>query len=324
MEPPNNQFAEEELRKEISTLAVEEILALCYAFQQKRERLRLYADVLRKKGGERAQFACCLICFDLARQGEISFQQEWILLADTMRQLAHKQDLVNNLVGGDPYLSFLWELCETQLEEMDPRFAGTPSPETTQPLAALDLLSDADFDEFGISVDEGALWLRFDESVEAFLGGEIGRALYDQDAGFRLHSQRDVERIETFLQELDSLKDIISPARGFRVLVLLFYGTHIRSKSVFGAVNQHKQSLLRDGLQEFLKSGYEMTQVVGVLNPLHAAPDAWEKISDVIIDYMQWTVEEPENAAMGPSAYDPVTRLSQRAAYEGNRRRSDR
>jgi len=117
--------AEEQLRREASGLAVDDILALCYALHQRPQpsRLRLYLDVLRRRGGDRAQFACALICFDLARQGDAAAERDFGFLADTMRALAQNGDLVGQLVGGDAYLGYVWDLCRAQLDALDPRFA---------------------------------------------------------------------------------------------------------------------------------------------------------------------------------------------------------
>jgi len=317
---------EEQLRQEVATVTVDDILALCYAFQHKPERLWLYLDVLRKRGGERAQFACCLICFDLARQGDTVFQKEFAYLADTMRTLAEKTELVSTLVSSDQYLSFLWELCEAQLAESDPRFAVEPVPEPAASEAiAVDLLSDADFgDDFGISVDESDLRLQFDEAIERFLGAEPGMPIYDPNAGFRLRDGDDVQRIEKFLQALDSMRELVPIARGYRALTLLFYGAHMRSKGFFGGINQRKQALLREGLGEFVTSGREMWTILGVLSPLHASPEVWDKISDVLADFTEWCAIAPELAAHGVAAYDPVSRLLARQPLSGNRRRGMR
>ena len=317
---------EERLREEVATLGVDDLLALCYAFQHKPERLRLYLDVLRKRGGERAQFACCLICYDLARQGDATFQKEFAYLADTVRSLAKNQELVSTLVANDKYLTFLWEMCEAQLEEADPRFAVEP---TAEPGAAdaikVDLLSDADFEaDFGIQVDQQTLVRQFDEAVEAFLGGEVGMPIYDPEAGFRLRHDADVQRVEKFLQQLDSLREMVPVAQGYRALTLLFYGTHMRSKGFFGGINQRKQVLLREGLSQFLSSGPFMWEILGVLGPLHAAPEVWEKVSDVLADYAQWCAVAPEIAAHGPAAYDPVNRLLARQPLVGSRRKGVR
>jgi hypothetical protein len=316
---------EERLRQEVATVGVDDILALCYAFQHKPERLRLYVDVLRRRGGERAQFACCLICYDLARQGDATFQREFAYLADTMRTLAQNHELTATLTGTDQYLTFLWELCEAQLDEADPRFAVEPAAEVAVEPIAVDLLSDADFSEdFGIKVDHQALLAEFDEAVERFLGGEVGMPMYDPDAGFRMHHDADVQRIEKFLQSLDSLRELVPVARGFRALTLLFYGTHMRSKGFFGGINQRKQVLLRDGLTEFVTSAPLMWEILGVLGPLHASSEVWEKVSDVLADYAQWCAVAPDLAAFGPSAYDPVNRLLARQPLVGMRRKGAR
>jgi hypothetical protein len=314
---------EDLLRHEASGLAVDDILAVCYALQQKPQpaRLRLYLDVLRRRGGDRASFACALICFDLARQGDSGAQRDFQFLADTMRTLAESQELVTELLGGDRYLSYVWELCRAQLEEMDPRFVE-PEPEIVE-AAEMVLLSDADFaDELPtLDIDDVSMRRRFDDALDAFLGGVPGQPIYDMDSGFRVKSGRDVERVEAFLRELDSLKDYVRIARGYRALTLLFYGTHMRSKSIFGAPNTRKQELLRDGLEELLQSGGIVAEISGVLGPLHADPDVWPKVADVIQDYLAVCAADPEAARAGPSAYDAVGRLVVRDQARGRTRR---
>jgi hypothetical protein len=321
--------AEQQLLNEVSGLAVEEILALCYALKAVPARLRLYSNALRRRGGERAQFASCLICFDLARQNDEVAQLEFGFLADTMRGLATNTELVQSLVGGDDYLTFVWELCQGHLNEIDPRFDPTASTKAVEAeeVIEFELLSDDDFadEDFGIAIDNAQMWRRFDEAVEAFLGGTIGVPIYDPSAGFRLHSGRDVTRLERFLQELDSLREFIPLSRGFRALTLLFYGTHMRSKSIFGAVNPRKQSVLRDGIDEFAKSGPAVWEIVGVLSPLHAPPDVLERVSELMADYIAWLFEDPRRAEEGVQGYDPVGRLQQRMQARGpNRRMGER
>lgn len=335
---PEEKSARDQLVDEVMGLGVDDILALCYSFQhtgasdRSSDRLRLYVDVLRRRGGQRAQFASCLICFDLARQGDPSFQAEFALLADTMRSLAEDAQLVGSLVGEDPYLSFVWELCEAQLDEMDPRLNGdaffeqTPSGITdlgeVEEIVTFDLLSDDDFvEDFDITIENAAMWREFDEAVERFLGGTVGVPVYDPEAGFRLHNSRDIERIERFIQTLDSLREFVPLARGFRALALLFYGTHLRSKSLFGTLNQRKQALLRAGLDEYMESAEEVWKVAGVFNQLHAAPDAWYRIVDVVADYVAWKGEAPMNAQRKANDYDAVERLLERQpAMMKNRR----
>lgn len=326
--------ARDRLVQEVMGLAVDDILALCYSFQNTPERLRLYVDVLRRRGGQRAQFASCLICFDLARQGDELFQGEFVFLADTMRDLAATGDLVESLIGADPYLTFIWELCQAQLEELDPRLNGQSLAEQTpviaelseiEEIASFDLLSDADFgDELNITIENAELWRQFDEAVERFLGGTVGVPVYDPEAGFRLHNGKDIERLEAFIKTLDSLREFVPLARGFRALALLFYGTHLRSRSLFGTLNQRKQGLLQAGLEEFFESATEVWKVAGVFSMLHAAPDAWSRIVDVIDDYVRWQSESNENLAAGAKSYGAVERLLERQPSLMNRRNAGR
>lgn len=315
--------ATDQLRREAAGLAVDDILALCYHFEQKHqlERLRLYMDVLRQSAGERAQFASALICFDLARQGDAVAQHDFGFLVDTIRGLAGNEQLVDQLVGGDRYLRYVWDLCQAHLEQLDLRFSG-PEIEPA-PAASVDLLSDADFkgELPDLSVDDARTRHRFEEALEAFLGGTPGMPVFDAEAGFRLHNGRDVERVEAFLLELDSLREFVRIARGYRALTLLFYGTHMRSKNLFGVVNGRKQETLRAGLAEYAGSGHMLPDLVGVLSPLHSEPDAWMKVADVVHDYLAYCAADPDAARKGPAGYDAVGRLVARDQARGRTRR---
>ena len=86
--------------------------------------------------------------------------------------------------------------------------------------------------------------------------------------------------------------------------------------------NERKQELLRAGLGEFVHSGPSVWSVAGVLGPIHADSDAWEKIADVIADYARWMHEEPQLAEQGPAGYDAVARLVQRDQLRTSHRRS--
>jgi hypothetical protein len=315
--------AEDLLRQEASGLAVDDILALCYSLQQKQlhRRLRLYMDVLRRSGGERAQFASALICFDLARQGDATAQLEFGFLADTMRNLAAKDGLVEQLVEGDRYLSYVWGLCRAQLADMELPFVEVDAEPRS--VASVDLISEADLEENlpDLEIDDAVMRERFEDALDAFLGGVSGLPIFDAEAGFRLHGGRDTQRVEAFLRELDSVRDFVRLARGYRALALLFYGTHMRSRSIFGVVNARKQEILRAGLAEFVESGAVLTQIAGVLNPLHADSEVWGKVAEVIYDYVGYCLAEPEAAKAGLENYDAVGRLGERGQGRGRFRR---
>ncbi|MBN1962276.1 MAG: hypothetical protein JW841_15175 [Deltaproteobacteria bacterium] len=319
--------AEEQLRREISGLAVDDILALCYALQQRKQhlnRLRLYLDILRQRSGERAQFASSLICFDLARQGDISAQRDFTFLTDTLRITAKNTELVNQLTQGDPYLSYIWDLCRTQLDELDERFSDSIDDNAeNEPVRTLSLLSDVDFTEElpDLDIDDATMRQRFERALETFLGGVPGYPIFDSESGFRMRTGHDIERIENFLHELESLRDFVKNARGYRALVLLFYGTHMRSRNLFGVINARKQELLRAGLIEFTQSGHLVADIAGVLTPLHADPSVWIKLTDIIQDYIGYCINDPEAAKNGPAGYDAVGRLIRREHGRSRERR---
>ena len=313
---------EQTLRDAIAALADDEILALCYALKGSVARLRLYADVLRQRGGSRAQFASCLICFDLARQGEQSFQREFEMLAASMRTLASQPNLVEALVGSDPYLTFIWELCQTALQQTDPLLAEGginlgPPPLAQGELTELNLLDDTDFVDFRLASDDATLLRRFDEAVDLFIGAVAGIPMYERGKGFRLHNSQDVQRYETFLQALTSLRDAVPAARAYRSLVLLHYASSLRSRTLFGGINQKKQAMLRDGVQEFMQAGAAMWQIVGVMGPLHSDPGLWEKLATLLLDFAQWAKQSPQAALAGLemgtegtlNGYEPIGRL---------------
>ncbi len=324
---------EELLRREVSGLEVDEVLALCYTFATKPQRLRLYLDILRRQGGVRAQFACCLVCFDLARQGDVAAESEFNLLVDTVRVLSEDQQMVQNLVGDDDYLSFIWELLEAQLEEMDDRFDAstesiTQEKAATEDLFEIDLFSDDDFGEMdlddALSIDEDRLRGELQSVVSDFLGVDAHSPVYTLDMGFRLGSRRDTHRVENFLQSLDSLREPVPESRGYRALALLFYGTHMRSKTLFGGVNEAKQQTIAEGLREFLQSGDQLTDIVGILSYLHADEHVWSKISEVLMDYLLWMARSPKEIRLNPDSYPAVDRQSRRDQLFGGARRSAR
>jgi hypothetical protein len=324
--------AEQELTLQLSRLEVEEILALCYAFTSKNHRMLLYMNALRQKGGERSQFAACLICFDLARQGNESLQKEFTYLAGTVRDVSTNNEVVQQLLGTDPYLEFVWGMLKVQLDNMDQRFenehsVASPHLISTADISNIDLISDADFNDevegFDISGDPQRVFETYQEALDRFLGKDPFMPAFHPSAGFRLNNRKDAERLEQFLLELDSLRDISPPARAMRSLVLLFYGTHIRSKNFFGTINERKQFLLREGLREFRQSGKEIWEASSTIQPMHAKTIAWEKILEVLTDYVYWCSKE-NHRIEAIEKYDAVGRQITRDKRHGHHRRSTR
>ncbi len=321
--------AEAQLRNETQGLPVEEILALCYAFQGKPERLRLYLDILRGKSGERAQFASCLVCFDLGRQGDLAAQRDFTFLTTIMASLSNNGALVESLLGGDDYLHFVWELCTAQLETIDDRFEvghdAAENQSTDDELMIIELLTDDDFDDdaFDINVDLSQLEAEYRAAVDEFLGARSDMPVFDPKAGFHMRSRRDTQRVNKFVNTLDSMREPLPLSRGLRALSCLYFGTHMRSKTFFGSHNPRKQQLLKDGLREFIHSPEAVINIVGIFGPMHADPSAWPKIADVMLDFVhQFSRSAPGTHALTAlESYAAVERQAARDKQRGGRRR---
>ena len=260
----SEETPEAQLLREVGDLGVDDILALCYAFSHRSERLRLYIDVLRKRSGERSQFASCLICFDLASKGDTAAQRDFHLLAPTIRELCEKRDMIQSLLGDDEYLNSVWKQLDDQIQSMDTRFETDHAAEeilaAQQPVVALDLLDEVDLAEIGDfdliedDFDVRALHEHFVEVSDRFFGRVADLPAYYPEAGFRLGHRRDVDRIEVFLKEMESLGGRVPAARGLKPFLHLFYGAHMRSKTFLGGFNARKQRALREGIREFKRA----------------------------------------------------------------------
>ena len=110
----------EALRQSLEGLETSDLLALGARFTRDTERLVLYLEVLRGRPGPKAQLAACLICFDLARQGHSTAQQDFLGLIPTFRALAEDPVLVEDLLGGDTHLRKLWEDSQKAIASDDP------------------------------------------------------------------------------------------------------------------------------------------------------------------------------------------------------------
>ena len=306
------------LREAVAALDDEDILALCYGLGPSRERLALYQDVLRGRGGERAQFASSLICFDLARLGDAASEAQFLVLAASLRQVAHDPPWLASLVAEAPYLREIWAAVAAALADEDPLALPPTSAsiaaeaDVAPPIREVALLGDADFAGLSLEADDKTLWRRFDEAVETFLGAVIGVPVYDHNAGFRLSSRRDSERVEALLLQLKSLTHRVVPARGFRALALLFLGSRLRSRGLFGGVNARKQQLLREGLGEFLAPTTEVWRVVGVLGSMHAEPGVWPEVAQAVEAYLCWLGAGLDHSVLGLRGYDPITQTTAR------------
>ena len=301
-------------KETVAHLEVADIVRLCYALGNEPQRLAHYFKVLGDKPGELARLASALIAFDLGRQGNHRFQEEFLLLAEELRSAKNDRELILELTGNAPYLNALWEQCQKALASADPRFATEQILRDTvleeNISADSKALTDSDFgdkqDDFAEPINEGKLWSEFQSLIEEFFGGSMRVRAIGPEGGFRIRNRVDVQRIESAIQGLKKLEAHIPRAGAYRAWLLLFYGTHMRSWHIFGRMNQRKQTMLREGLSAFIANGPRAWQVAGVFESLFCEGQAWSKIVELLEDYVVWFAQ---NTDKGPNEYDPIARL---------------
>ena len=303
-------------KETVSQLEVPDIVRLCYALGNEPQRLAHYFKVLGDKSGDVARLASALIAFDLGRQGNHRFQEEFLLLAEELRRAKNDRELVLELTGNAPFLKALWGECQKALANADPRFPGeqilrdTVDEGDVSPDVLPQTLTDSDFgdkqDDFAEPISEAKLWSEFQALIEDFFGGSMRVRAIGPEGGFRIRNRVDVQRIESAIQGLQKLEPDIPRAGAYRAWLLLFYGTHMRSWHIFGRMNQRKQKILREGIAAFIANGPRAWQVAGVFESLFCEGQAWPKIVELLEDYVIWFAE---NKDKGPNDYDPIARL---------------
>lgn len=310
------------LKEAASALDVEELLALCYAFQADPLRLFVYLDVLRKKGGQKAQAAACLVCFDLARQGEASCESEFLALVPVMRDFAQGAAgarPIDALIGDSPYLRRLFGDLEQLLAGMDPRWDhGTAEVviDVEQDVLEIELLDEDDLLDVDLGgLDEVAqqkeeLRARWHEALERFFGVDIGiRSMFQVGGntlsvfGFFAESKGDVARVEALRDHARSYADAVPEAAEMLPLVELFLASHTRAKNLFGRRSRTRDALLAAALEHF--TALDRPPASGAwFTPPTSTPASWEKLAEILLDYISWlgSLDEQNRSQMSPAA----------------------
>lgn len=289
------------LRESLQALPIEDILGLAYHFQSQPERLSLYLDVLRQKAGHKAALASSLICYDLASQGQQSAQREFEALAETLREFAAREQFAQNLIGDNPYLLALWPQCAQAIQGLDPRvdtadvLASEVLSVEAEDIIELDLFDEEELlelDDFLVEeIDAAALQSRFDQLVDAFFNNQPdsdGRAY-----GFFARDRRELERVQNFIRELDSLRDYVPAALSMLALTELFLAAHLRVRTFWGRPNPHRAEKAELGLRHFLHADLSLTQAAAYFVSRNAEPLAWAKVSQLVLDFFAWSSRHP-------------------------------
>lgn len=287
------------LRDALRALPVEEVLSLAYHFRAEPLRLRLYLDVLRQSAGHKAALAASLICYDLALQGQDSAQREFEALAETLRAFAAREAAAQSLIAGSPYLEALWPRCAQALEGLDPRInAATMLTVDDSEVLDLDLFADeelVDFDDIlEETVDLATMRRRYQALVDDFFfhhpdGGGLAHGFFARD-------RRELEAVQHFVRELDSLRDFVPEAVGMLSMSELFLASHLRLRTFWGKPNPQRMEMTELGLRHFFQAELSVHQAAACFVPRNAELQAWAKISQLLMDFFVWRAQQPLQA----------------------------
>lgn len=301
-------------RQEAAALDVEDVLALCFTFSKDPGRLRTYLDVLRGRGGVKAQAAACLICYDLARRGNAMFEAEFMALIPVVAGWLDAPDgagghnLADRLVGDNPYLQELWADLRGKLAGLDDRTTGDVDgvqevlDADTLEVSLLDEADLADLDLDILEVDDQAMAEQWQQSLERFCTfNPTGIAAPDDaPAGFFADARTDLHRVEKFRQEALSFQDGVTHARHLLPIIELFVATHTRARTLLGTRNRTRDAHVQRGLEGFFSLTEPPQDTASWLLTPSAAPFAWEKVAELLLDFMTYWASLPRNRKVLP------------------------
>lgn len=302
-----------ELRAALVGLEIEDVLALCYRFRTDLGRLRLYLDALRQRSGERAALAAALICFDLAQQGHATAQLEFEALAVTLRQIDRTEQAAIELIAGSPYLTEMWPRCKFALRNIDPRLAGDEALASAAEAIEIDLFDETELDDFDSliveAIDPYAMAARYQRTVDEFFATYVEPLPPLGSRGLFARTRGDLDRLEAFVRELDSMREYVPAASAMLALVKLFIGTHLRARTFWGKPNLHKQELLASGLRHFATCDEHVFQTAAYFTGRDADSLAWAKVAQLLIDFIRWVQRDWHGALdAAPFAYAALGR----------------
>lgn len=299
------------LREAAAALNVEEILDLCYAFAADPLRLRVYLEALRSKGSLKAQAGACLLCFDLARRGDVRAEQEFLALVPVIREYSVLAEdgsrPMQRLVEGSDYLVGLWSNLEQRLEAIDPRQESAEPEGLGDGDAAveIDLFDDGEILELGLDDIEDvtasdALWQQWHVAVERLLSSEqttarvaAGNTGVLARPALSAGSKDELARVEAFRQDALSLADLVDDARDVLPCVELFLAAHTRAKNLFGRRNARRDAMLEAGLRRFAALPEPPTRAFAWLQPPTGTPFAWDKVAEILLDFIAFLGSTP-------------------------------
>lgn len=291
--PAPSEEARARLREEAAALDVEDIVDLCCSAKQHDSlRVSIYLEALRKKSGEKAQLGACLLCFDLARNGDERRDVEVQLLLPVVEELGKTdpRGLVKSLTDKGAAVAALWSDLLLLAQRRDLRTTSlVPSLDDDDVAIDVDLFGDDDFVDLDKAL-EGVLDATFvdAEAQDAF------DLAFDQQwppgsLMFSAESGADLDRLEKVQETARSWSANVPMAAELQALNALFVATHTRALGLFGRRNKKRDAALREALLAFVNLPSPPSSTAAWFIPggdvPGAVPYAWDKMAELLLDF---------------------------------------
>ncbi len=282
------------MREEAAALDVEDIVDLCCSSKQHDNlRVSIYLEALRKKSGEKAQLAACMLCFDLARHGDERRDVEVSLLLPVVEQLGldDPRGLVKSLTDkGDAVLALWSELLFTARTRDLRTSSPVPTLDDDDGIAIdIDLFGDDDLVDLDAALEDVLDATFVDAEAQDAFDGAFDRQWPVGSLMFSAESGADLDRLAKLQETARSWSSSVPMAAELQALNALFVATHTRALGLFGRRNKKRDASLREALVAFVNLPSPPSSTAAWFIPggdvQGAVPYAWDKMAELLIDF---------------------------------------
>lgn len=284
------------LREAAAALDVEDLVDLCYASDPDPLRVNIYLEGLRGRGGDKAQVAACLLCFDLARRGDDRRLQELQVLLPALDALIERDALgeepaVRVLTERSAAVATLWSDMARHAIQRDRRAdvdGVTADADEVGGFVEIELFDDDDFEMLSVQLQgleipldlEEEIFKAFDEGLSRLMP-QLPLPLFASDRSL------DLDRLDRLAELCQSFAGRSAYAAGMLAVTGLYVASHTRARGLFMRRNKRRDRALIDGVEAFLAlkappaepaAWFEGGDLAG------AEPFAWDKMAEVLLE----------------------------------------
>ena len=304
------------LRENAAALDVDDVVDLCYAKNPDPLRVSIYLEALRGRGGEKAQIAACLLCFDLARRGDERREAELHLLLPSIdrliqRDLAGEHTAARELIDNSMTIVELWTALRIHARTRDKRVPLPPLPEDDGEAFDIDLFDDVEFAEIEDGLSDLEIALDLDEEVLFAFDSSLNRLIPPPPSTlFCADTGADLERVAKLRELAASFANKLPVAADLEALASIFTATHTRSLGVFGRRNRSRDKALTDGIVALMSLPEPPVTGMGWFEGADlpgAEQGAWPKMAEALLELISFVGSDVDKH---PERHGPA--LSQR------------